>query len=136
MNDKARLFFLIASIIVGFDAAGAFASRLLHFDYGDLIPVTFCLYGFCGYLGFRDERLLGGFLAGLMAGMSDSTLGWAASTAIHPYTKEPNSPWSVLLVSSTVVVVTLVAGCVGFIGAVISSGISLMQAKWKGTPPS
>jgi hypothetical protein len=49
MKSRWQLFLIVASIIVGFDVLGSFASRLLHFDYGSLMWVTFCLYGLCGY---------------------------------------------------------------------------------------
>src|SRR5438270_10786727 len=65
MKNKTQLFISVASMIVVFDVAGSFASRLLHFDYGSLMWVTFCLYMACGYLGFQYRQLLGGFLAGL-----------------------------------------------------------------------
>lgn len=74
-------------MIVFFDVATALASKWLHFDYTRLIWASFCLYAVCGYLGFAYRHLLGGALAGLMAGLTDSTIGWALSTAIRPYTR-------------------------------------------------
>jgi hypothetical protein len=83
----------------------------------------------CGYMGFQYRQLLGGFLAGLMAGLADSTAGWALSVAIHPYIQPSQTRPTVFTVSATIVFVSLVAGFFGFAGAVIAKGISRMRAK-------
>jgi hypothetical protein len=129
MKNKTQLFISVASAIVVFDVVASFASRLLHFDYGSLVWVTFCLYMVCGYMGFQYRQLLGGFLAGLMAGLADSTAGWALSVAIHPYIQPSQTRPTVFTVSATIVFVSLVAGFFGFAGAVIAKGISRMRAK-------
>src|SRR5438270_6426311 len=129
MKNKTQLFISVASMIVVFDVAGSFASRLLHFDYGSLMWVTFCLYMACGYLGFQYRQLLGGFLAGLIVGLADSTAGWALSAAIHPYMRGPQARLTVFAVSLTIIFVTLVGGFFGFTGAVIAKGFSLMRAE-------
>ena len=128
MKNKTQLFISVSSAIVVFDVAGSFASRLLHFDYAGLMGVTFCLYMVCGYLGFQYRQLLGGFLAGLMAGVADSTAGWALSTAIHPYTRSPQPRVTIFMVSVVIIFVSLVGGFFGFTGAVIAKGFSLMRA--------
>jgi hypothetical protein len=127
MKNKTQLFISVAAILV-FDVVASFASRLLHFDYGSLMWVTFCLYMFCGYLGFQYRQLLGGFLAGLVAGAADSTAGWALSAAIHPYMRYPQPRPTIFMVSVVIVFVTLVGGFFGFTGAVIAKGFSLMRA--------
>jgi hypothetical protein len=127
MKNKTQLFISIASTIVVFDVAGSFASRLLHFDYGSLMSVTVCVYMVCGYLGFQYREILGGFLAGLIAGLADSTAGWALSAAIHPYMQYPQPRPTIFTVSLTIVFVTLVGGFFGFTGAVIAKGISLVR---------
>jgi hypothetical protein len=127
MRNKRQLFISVASGIVVFDVAGSFASRLLHFDYGSLMSVTFGLYMVCGYLGFQYREILDGFLAGLIAGLADSTAGWALSAAIHPYMRYAQPRPTIFTVSLTIVFVTLVGGFFGFTGAVIAKGISLMR---------
>lgn len=129
MKNKTQLFVSVASTIVVFDVVASFASRLLHFDYGSLMWVTFCLYMACGYLGFQYRQLLGGFLAGLMAGLADSTVGWALSVAIHPYMQDAQPRPTVFTVSATIVFVTLVGGFFGFTGAAMAKGMSLMRAE-------
>jgi hypothetical protein len=129
MKNKTQLSISVASAIVVFDVVGSFASRLLHFDYGSLMWVTFCLYMACGYLGFQYRQLLGGLLAGLMAGLADSTAGCALSVAIHPYIQPSQTRPTVFTVSVTIVFVSLVGGFFGFAGAVIAKGISLMRAE-------
>jgi hypothetical protein len=129
MRNKRQLFVSVASTIIVFDVVGSFASRLLHFDYGSLMWVTFCLYMACGYLGFQYSQLLGGFLAGLMAGLADSTAGWALSVAIHPYIQHSQTRLTIFTVSLAIVFVTLVGGFFGFTGGVIAKGMSLMRAE-------
>jgi len=129
MRNKTELFISVASVIVVFDVVASFASRLLHFDYGSLMWVTFCLYMVCGYMGFQYRQLLGGFLAGLMAGLADSTAGWALSVAIHPYIQASQTRPTVFTVSATIVFVSLVGGFFGFTGAVIAKGISRMRVE-------
>lgn len=127
MKNKTELFISVASAVIVFDVAGSFGSRLLHFDYGSLMWVTFCLYMICGYLGFQYRQMLGGFLAGLVGGLADSTAGWALSAAIHPYLRYPQPRPTIFTVSVTIIFVTLVGGFFGFTGAVIVKGISLMR---------
>jgi hypothetical protein len=127
MKSQTQLFISVSSAIVVFDVAGSFASRLLHFDYASLMWVTFCLYMACGYLGFQYRQILGGFLSGLIAGLADSTAGWALSVAIHPYMRYSQPRPTIFAVSLTIVFVTLVGGFFGFTGAVIAKGISLMS---------
>ena len=127
MKNKTQLFISVASAILVFDVVGSFASRLLRFDYGSLMWVTFCLYIVCGYLGFQYRQMLGGFLAGLMAGVADSTAGWALSAGIHPYMRGPQARPTVFMVSVVIIFVTLVAGFFGFVGALIAKGISVMS---------
>jgi hypothetical protein len=129
MKNKTQLFVSVASTIIVFDVVASFASRLLHFDYDRLMWVTFCLYMVCGYLGFQYRQLLGGFLAGLMAGLADSTAGWALSVAIHPYIQHSQPRLTVFTVSVAIVVVTLVGGFFGFTGALIAKGIRLLRAE-------
>jgi hypothetical protein len=128
MKNKTQLFISVASAIIVFDVVGSFASRLLHFDYGSLMAVTFGLYMLCGYLGFQYRQFLGGFLAGLVAGVADSTAGWALSAAIHPYMRYPQPRPTIFMVSVVIVFVTLVGGFFGFTGAVFAKGISLARA--------
>ena len=115
-------------MIVMFDVAASFASRLLRFDYASLYAGDIMLYMVGGYLGFQYRQLLGGFLAGLIAGLADSTVGWALSVAIHPFVRYPQ-PRTIFTVSVTIVFVTLVGGYFGFAGAVIAKGISLVRAE-------
>jgi hypothetical protein len=129
MRNKRQLFVSVASMIIVFDVVGSFASRLLHFDYGSLMSVTVCLYMVCGYLGFQYRQILGGFLSGLIAGLADSTAGWALSAAIHPYMRYLQPRPTIFTVSLTIVFVTLVGGFFGFTGGVIAKGMSLMRAE-------
>jgi hypothetical protein len=127
MKNKKWVFLFSASMIVVFDVLASFASRLLHFNYASLMWVTFCLYGLCGYPGFQYGQLLGGFQAGMVAGLADSTLGWALSAAIHPYIQTSQTRPTIFTVSLTIVFVTLVGSFFGLTGGVIAKGIGLMR---------
>lgn len=129
MKNKLQLYLSVVSLIVGFDVVASFVSRWLHYDYGALTWVSFCLYMLCGFWGFQYRQFLGGFLAGVMAGLADSTVGWALSALIHPYLRYAQPRPTMFTVSTTIVFVTLVVGgFFGFTGAVIAKGMSLMKA--------
>jgi hypothetical protein len=83
VKSKLQLFIFSAYVIIIFDAVGSLSSRWMHFDYGQLMSVSFCLYMGCGYLGFQFQSFRGALQAGLMAGLVDSTIGWMISSAIH-----------------------------------------------------
>jgi hypothetical protein len=129
VKNKAQLYLSVVCLIVLFDVAASFASRWLRFDYTSLAWVSLCLYAVCGYLGFAYRRLLGGALAGLMAGVADSTIGWALSAAIQPYMRVEQHRPTIVLVSITIVIVSLEGAFFGFIGALVRWSISRLQEK-------
>src|SRR5262249_48371122 len=102
-------------------------SRVFKFDYSSLAWGSRAVYVLCGYLGFEYRHLMGGALAGLMAGVTDSTLGWALSAAVGPYMKTPQPHLTVPLVSIVIVIVTLEAGFFGFVGALFRWPVSHLQ---------
>jgi len=128
MKSKAQLFILVASLILVFDLLGCIASRLLHFSYTYLQMGSSALYTLSGYLGFRYRReLVGGLQAGLIAGLTDSTAGWALSAAILSQLGSPEPRPTIFLISIVVPLVTLVGGLCGLAGAAVAKGISLME---------
>ena len=117
MRNKARLFLTIACVVILFDVAASFASRSLRFNYGNLIWAFWCLYLASGYFGCKYHDFRTGVMAGLIAGLSDSTIGWALSHAIGPYLPSRHPPLTLLLISVVVIIVTATGTFFGLIGA-------------------
>src|SRR5229473_2751041 len=107
MKSETRFYICIACLIILFDVAGSLASRWFHFDYANLRWLFRCLYAGCGYFGFAYRRLLGGILAGLVAGLTDATVGWLVLVAIGPYLPFAQPHPSVALIVTVVVGVSL-----------------------------
>jgi hypothetical protein len=116
MSRKAQFYLAVACVIILFDAAASFVSRVLRFDYTILAWVSLCLYFASGYFGSKFHGLLGGALAGLVAGLADSTVGWAVSSVVGPYVPFEKSSPAPLLIAAVVTIVTLKATFFGFVG--------------------
>ena len=82
MKNLVKLYLIIAFTIIIFDIVASFASRTLRFDYTDLALVSWGLYVASGYFGHKYYSILGGVGAGGVAGLTDSTIGWAASIIV------------------------------------------------------
>ena len=115
---KAKLFLTVAGAVILFDALASLASRSLSFNYANLVWVSLCLYLASGYFGCKYHDFLSGILAGSIAGLSDSTIGWALSAAIGPdTTSHPRpAPLSILIV---IVIVTTTGTLFGLLGALL-----------------
>jgi len=70
--------------VLGFDAAGAVASKQLGFTYAFLIPGSLLIYGTVAALVARRRDWLLGLLAGVLMGLTDMTLGWTVAALIGP----------------------------------------------------
>jgi hypothetical protein len=129
MRTKTQLYLSIICMIVLFDCAGALASRWLHFDYTKLIWASLCLYILSGYWAVDLQGLKGGVIAGLVAGLADSTIGWALSSAIHPaLTIQQRHPSDVTIIF-TIWFVTLLAIPFALMGAFIRLWVKRLQNK-------
>jgi len=106
-------------MIVFIDVGGSVASRVLHFDYTSLVWVSWSVYAFIGYRGFSFGRLIGGAVAGLVAGVADGTIGWLLSTAIKPQISSGQHELTALSVCVVVVTVALLGAFLGFLGALM-----------------
>jgi hypothetical protein len=129
MRTKTQLYLSIICMIVFFDCAGALASRWLHFDYTNLIWASLCLYALSGYWAVDLQGLKGGVIAGLVAGLADSTIGWALSSAIHPEVTIQQRHPSVVAIIFTIWSVTLLAILFALMGAFIRLWVKRLQKK-------
>jgi hypothetical protein len=89
----------------------------MHFDYTNLVWVSWSAYAVIGSLGFSFGRLVGGTVAGLVAGMADATVGWLLSTAIKPQIPAGDHELTVVSVCVVILTVALMGAFLGFLGA-------------------
>jgi hypothetical protein len=117
MKKRIQFYLVVACVIVLFDLIGSVMSRTLVFDYTKLGWVSWGLYFAAGYFGCKYFDLLSGVVAGLVAGLSDSTVGWAVSSAIGPYIPFTQPPYTLLLILIVVIIVSSKSTFLGLIGA-------------------
>jgi hypothetical protein len=79
-----KIFYIGALVVLGFDTAGAAASRFLGFRYGILTIGTYIIYLAITYRSGRLAGIPAGIATGAALGLVDSTLGWGISWAIGP----------------------------------------------------
>jgi hypothetical protein len=120
MKNQAKFYLAIACVIILFDIAASFASRAAQFNYTNLAWVSWGLYVACGYFGCKYRGFLGGVVAGLVAGLSDSTVGWALSCLIGPYLPfaQPGR-YAPVLIAVAIVIVTAMGAFFGLVGALL-----------------
>jgi hypothetical protein len=116
MTFKKKILVTIA-VVVGFDVVASLASRLLQFDYTNLILVSLAIYLGAGYWGAHKRGFFFGLLLGALAGLTDATLGWWVSTLIRPFSRMPIPPLSLSLQFIILIIVTPLAFGFGFVGA-------------------
>jgi hypothetical protein len=119
MKKKAQFYLTVFCVIVAFDLVASLASRSLIFDYTKLVPLSWLLYCAAGYFGCKYYGFLRGVVAGLTAGVADSTAGWALSSAIGPYVPQARPPHTFLTVLLVMAVVSITGVILGSVGAVL-----------------
>jgi hypothetical protein len=129
MKTETRLYLAIVFVIVLFDGLASLASRTWRFDYTRLDWVSFCLYAASGFLALKYRGLKGGVLAGLLAGFTDATLGWALSSAIGPDLPFPPLGHHVVVIVLVVVTVSMWGAFFGLVGALLRLALSRLQRR-------
>jgi hypothetical protein len=72
-------------VIVAFDALASLAAEGLDFEYANLWPVSFAIYGLVAFLvARRMGSLTAAVGAGALVALADATIGWAVSWWIGP----------------------------------------------------
>jgi hypothetical protein len=115
MTFKVKILVTIL-VVVGFDAVGSLLSKLLQFNYTDLVWASLLIYVASGFWGARRRGFTFGILLGAIAGLVDSTIGWFVSTWIKPFSRTGIPPIStelMLIILITVTVTGLIFGLVG-----------------------
>lgn len=118
MSFKKKILISIF-FVIWFDATASVISRVLHFNYSYLIPVSLLIYVAVGYWGAYRRGFLFGILLGGVVGLGDSTLGWFVSTQIGAFTASPLSQASPLVLLVVIITVTLSGIFLGLIGAAL-----------------
>lgn len=119
IKSKSQFYFYVACLIVLFDVTASLASRFLKFDYTSLSWASWCLYVLAGFLGCRYHGFAAGVATGLVAGVTDATLGWLAELAIKPYVPFKQPPYSLALILITIIIVSFEGLFFALIGALL-----------------
>ncbi|MDQ3131761.1 MAG: hypothetical protein M3Q99_13505 [Acidobacteriota bacterium] len=119
MKNKFQYYLLVGITIVIFDVIASFASKILEFDYTALAWVSLCLYALAGFVGCKSFDFSSGVIAGLIAGFSDSTLGWAISSAIQPHIPFDQSSYTFPLIAEIIITVSITGAFFGLIGSFV-----------------
>ena len=78
-------FLIIAAVaILAFDVAAAVAARAIGFPYGYASAGKLVIYLVAAFLAARRFGFGWALVVGVVLGLTDATLGWAASWAIGP----------------------------------------------------
>ena len=120
MKQRIKFYLTVAVIIVMFDAVASAASRTLVVDYTKLAWVSYIFYVAVGYLGCKSFDLLSGVVAGFVAGLFDSTLGWLLSSTIGPFIPFAQPHYTPLLIFFVIIMVSVEGALFGFVGALLS----------------
>jgi hypothetical protein len=123
MKKRILFYLIVAGVIVLFDLVASVISRRLEFDYTKLAWVSWGLYFAAGYFGCRYFDLISGVVAGLVAGLSDSTLGWAVSSAVGAYIPFTQPEYSPLLVLIVIIIISVKSTFLGLLGALLGTAI-------------
>jgi len=116
MTFKKKILITMA-VVVGFDVVASLASRLLKFDYANLMLVSLAIYFGAGYWGAHKRGFLFGLLLCTLAGLTDSTIGWWVSTLIRPYSRIGIPALDLSVQFIILIIVTPLAFGIGFVGA-------------------
>jgi len=130
MKKRIQFYLIVVFVIVMFDAVASAVSRTLIFDYTKMAWFSYMLYVAAGYLGCKSFDIAGGILAGLIAGLADSTIGWLLSSVIGPFIPFAQPRYTPLLISVVIITVSIGGALLGLVGALLFKIIN------KGSPSS
>jgi len=119
MKKRIKFYLIVAGIIVVFDAIAAGASRTVQVDYAKFVWGSYILYVAANYFGCKHFDLPSGIVAGFVAGLSDSTVGWLLSSALQPYIPFAQPKYTPLIVCVVITTVSLMAACFGLVGSLL-----------------
>lgn len=115
MTRFGRLVTTGAIAVVVLDVTAAIASRMLDFPYTWAAWGSYLVYGTTGYFVGRQFSVARAAIAGVVLGLVDATLGWAAASALKAnYTPIPElTPIMWLLIAINVVIGSAIIATIG-----------------------
>lgn len=109
------------ALIVLFDTFASLLSNNFQIPYAWFWPISIFIYGALGYVAVKKSKLRkNGAIVGAILGFTDTTIGWKISIWLDAFTRvgqiEPSSEatWVV-----TIIIGTLFATLIGFVGGII-----------------
>lgn len=103
------------------DTLGAVASRMLEFDYANLITGTILIYLAVGFITARKKSVKKAIKYTAVIGLFESTVCWVIVIMLEPNTGGKNyQPYSIVLWVFTGIIVICLAMLTGLIGAGIA----------------
>ena len=124
---KGVLFGVVAVLIL--DTVGSIMSKRYRFPYTKLSSISFLLWATAGAFASQGGtpdliKSIGlGWIAGLLVGLIDSTLGWWISWQVGPGRLRPEST-ACTKIARIVFRVTMLAAAVGAFGALIVGSLA------------
>ena len=120
MKKRIQFYLIVVFVIVMFDAVASAVSRTLIFDYTKMVWFSYILYVAAGYLGSKSFDVVSGIVAGFIAGLADSTIGWLLSSVIGPFIPFAQPRYTPLLVFVVIISVSIGGALLGLVGALLS----------------
>ena len=123
---------LVAFVMVAYDAMASGMSRVAGIEYRYFMFGSLLLCGLIGFFVSWRTSFIWGIIAGFVAGLAESTLGWAVSTWIGPTTKAAPESITTDLILFTIFVVMMSSAFFAAVGSGIAelikrSGVSQEQ---------
>jgi hypothetical protein len=119
MEKRIQFYLIVAAVIVVFDLVASVISKTFEIDYVKLGWISWGLYFLAGYLACKYFDLPSGIIAGLVAGLADSTVGWLISWSVHPYMPFAQPQYTVPLIIVIVAFVAATGMFTGLLGALL-----------------
>jgi hypothetical protein len=111
-----RVALLGCGVVVAFDALASLAAEGLDFEYANLWPVSFAIYGLVAFLvARRIGSMKDAVGAGALVALADATIGWAVSWWIGPGAPDPGDD-DLASIAFTVVAVVVTGAVLGVFG--------------------
>ncbi|WP_298539178.1 hypothetical protein [uncultured Aquimarina sp.] len=110
---------IVALLILNF--FGSIGSRMLDFNYSNLSPLSYTIYGLMGFLVTKQKNLKTGVLFAAILGFSESTVGSLVSNLFgEPNTGDLKVEMTTGIWVFMIIVVTGVAALIGLIGGLLT----------------
>ncbi len=112
---------LVAFVMVAYDAVASGVSRVAGIEYRYFMFGSLLLCGLIGFFVSWRTSFVWGIVAGFVAGLAESTLGWAVSLWIGPTTAIAQETITTDLILFTIFVVTMSSMFFAAVGSSIAA---------------